>query len=105
MDSLISRQAAIDAIEAVPDSNWTSKRYSNEIRKLPSAQPEQRWIPCSERLPEPGNRVLVSIGGEVDVDWISIDNILHGNWYRALKIVKETDAWMSLPEPARIEDL
>ena len=40
MDDLISRQAAIDAIEAVPDSNWTSKRYSNEIRKLPSAQPE-----------------------------------------------------------------
>lgn len=40
MDDLISRQAAIDAIESVPDSNWTSKRYSNEIRKLPSAQPD-----------------------------------------------------------------
>ena len=40
MDDLICRQAAIDAIESVPDSNWTSKRYSNEIRKLPSAQPE-----------------------------------------------------------------
>ena len=22
------------------------------IKQLPSAQPEQRWIPCSERLPE-----------------------------------------------------
>ena len=40
MTDLINRQDAIDAIEAVPDSNWTSKRYSNEIRKLPSAQPD-----------------------------------------------------------------
>ena len=39
-NDIISRQAAIDAIEAIPDSNWTSKRYSNEIRKLPSAQPD-----------------------------------------------------------------
>ena len=23
-----------------------------DLRKLPSAQPEQRWIPCSERLPD-----------------------------------------------------
>lgn len=31
----------------------------NALREIPSAQPEQRWIPCSERLPE--NRVSVIV--------------------------------------------
>ena len=32
---------------------------------LPSAQPEQRWIPCSERLPEIKQHVLLSCYGRV----------------------------------------
>jgi len=64
MDDLISRQAAIDAMA---NTLW---HYPNEcyrnlneyefakglaelgLKSVPSAQPEQRWIPCSERLPE-----------------------------------------------------
>ena len=33
--------------------------------ELPSAQPEQRWIPCSERLPEIKQHVLLSCYGRV----------------------------------------
>ena len=29
---------------------------------IPSAQPEQRWIPCSEKLPEANGRYLVTRG-------------------------------------------
>jgi len=59
MDDLISRQAAIDAINHIcpidTDCDGTlldrlDVRYV--LSDLPSAQPEQKWIPCSERLPE-----------------------------------------------------
>ena len=57
MQDLISRQAAIDALHMHlmyrmgTDSN--KKRLDDWINGLPSAQPEQRWIPVSERMPEP----------------------------------------------------
>ena len=60
MSDLISRQAAIDGLmclvkqhecDLMPDLlHWTGVKAM--LESLPSAQPEQRWIPCSERLPE-----------------------------------------------------
>ena len=62
MDDLISRQAAIDALQgmAVPlykdpacEDIWERDRTLDNaidvIRGLPSAQPEQRWIPFKTR--------------------------------------------------------
>ena len=65
MDDLISRQAAIDAFGLSEktrkyggDHSGYDTRMLYEIQDilegLPSAQPEQRWIPCSERLPDIG---------------------------------------------------
>ena len=57
MDDLISRQAAVDAL-----SQYQFEKVVNcvsIIEELPSAQPEQRWIPCCERLPEDYEDVLV----------------------------------------------
>ena len=70
MDDLISRQAAIEVIDAVFPVNPMKSEYAQGIacgaalaktyvEQLPSAQPEQRWIPCSERLPE-DEYVLIS---------------------------------------------
>ena len=65
MDDLISRQAAIDVADAV----WSVTGDKNvakvwdQIKELPSAQPEQQWIPCSEQLPEDGATVWVTIKG------------------------------------------
>ena len=56
---LISRQAAIDAINRAVTKE--AARWS--VEELPSAQPEQQWIPCSERLPEDGATVWVTIKG------------------------------------------
>ena len=60
---LISRQAAINALRTCYDTEAVTYTNGNEyidydqaldlLNSLPSAQPEQRWIPCSERLPEP----------------------------------------------------
>ena len=61
---LIDRQQAIDAIEEqdIPEDMCVFEILSHielAIGTLPSAQPEQKWIPCSERLPD--NRVDVLI--------------------------------------------
>ena len=77
MNDLIYRQAALDAMETWDkfgcDPDGKLVRYDDDkhyipyvhyedmvhaIKHLPSAQPEQRWIPCSERLPE--DRINVS---------------------------------------------
>lgn len=54
-DDAVSREAAIDAAE---NAFVRGLLASPDIRRLPSVQPEQRWIPCSERLPEYGVAVL-----------------------------------------------
>lgn len=68
MNDLIYRQAAIDEIDEWIKAfreNWHKESAADAcliqdgIIQLPSAQPE-RWIPCSERLPEVGTYVLVS---------------------------------------------
>ena len=74
MDDLISRQAAIEAldgeIEITGRTNAEAvKGYvrlvKDRLERLPSAQPEQRWIPCSERLPGIKQHVLLSCYGRV----------------------------------------
>lgn len=75
-DDLISRQAAIDALNKLCGRVC---QYSKAQRKvmcgacplgdaftvieddLPSVQPEQQWIPCSERLPDKREMVIIWI--------------------------------------------
>jgi hypothetical protein len=54
MNDLISRQAAIDEIKALYEwhDTVTEDRVIDHLMRLPSAQPEPQWIPCSERLPD-----------------------------------------------------
>ena len=92
----------------------------NAISELPSAQPEQRWIPCSERLPEERDWYL-GIFKEPDTGWINpipficdyvgsetkattkeywilrgfTDSDERTDYYFNLECV----AWMPLPEP------
>ena len=122
MKDLIERQAAIDAL-----IKWYGCEpsdigaFENIIEKLPSAQPEQRWIPCSERLPEERDWYL-GIFKEPDTGWINpipfICDYLLGTKTKATTkegwILKghtdreeyidyyfnlECVAWMPLPEP------
>jgi len=75
MNDLISRQAAIDATWFEPsytDPLNVLTEVRDRLKALPSAQPKQRWIPCSERLPEAPGFVNCTCHSLIDnrEDWV-----------------------------------
>ena len=130
MSDLISRQAAIDAIMDMyckSDEDgyvWIIRGDAwARIDALPSAQPEPRWIPCSERLPGEhewfGTKKFgTTISNEVYVTFEAPDgqrfakhiSFQNGKlspvdeqrmkvWFKGAKPI----AWMPLPEPYKTE--
>lgn len=97
MCDLISRQALCEYALNQKDKCVTP----NDIMRFPSAQPEQQWIPCSERLPEKSK-------GNEDTEYlVTIDNgefkyvtsefwiYWYGNWkWNCDGVI----AWMPLPK-------
>ena len=125
---LISRQAAIEAIDRldIPEDMCVFEILSHielEIGNLPPAQPEQKWIPCSERLPGEHEwldtkKFGTTISNEVYVTFEAPDgqrfakhiSFQNGKlspvdeqrmkvWFKGAKPI----AWMPLPEPYREE--
>lgn len=123
---LISRQAAIDLVKDVCEAilSMCGSHYDGEdevyddrlevdailkcnkeiriaLRNLPSAQPEQRWIPVTERLPENRRYVLVTykyVYGLIDhgITW-------YGEAEKKWNTSRDVIAWMPLPEPYKGE--
>ena len=95
--NLISRQAAIEALSTPHGILYPIRT----IESLPSAQPEQRWIPCSEKLPEEFDVLCCDNYGEMLIaNPFECDDSDTG-------FSAESDecymynciAWMPLPEP------
>ena len=133
MDDLISRQDAIDAVYKCSDifagdmPVMVVKADAYEaLAQLPSAQPEQRWVLCSERLPEDIRPVIVTWKNTdpksyyqyiVGKHFIGTGHFCNGKWFwysstcedllaeYGRSDVDEMDeaieviAWMPLPEP------
>lgn len=104
-DDTVNRQAAIDAAmkevsdKRTYDFNAGATRAANNIKTLPSAQPEHRWVPCSERLPEEDAEVLVYLFDRPSpyIAWIN-----DCCWFTEDFQVEKDNypiAWMPLPEP------
>lgn len=103
-DDTISRQEAINALTEMyckSDEDgyvWIIRGDAwKRIDALPSAQPEQRWIPVSESLPEYKMQVL-TIDKDGDYELNHIVDEEDGEWYWGHPI-----AWMPLPMPWRGE--
>lgn len=134
MDDLISRQDAINAInkafERVFAWDGTGPLGDKVLENVPSAQPEQRWIPCSERLPEDIRPVIVTWKNTdpksyyqyiVGKHFTGTACYKNGKWYWYSSTTEdmlaeygrydseefdeaiECIAWMPLPEPYREE--
>lgn len=116
MSDYISRQAAIKAVYDLPNCyNGYSDTYDKSciiglLEELPSAQSEQRWIPCSERLPEEPYGCLVTVWDTEPMTCEEFENILpyfvgwdgeQWNDAEGLQCPFEVIAWMPLPEPWR----
>lgn len=119
MKDLIDRQTAIDALYEHEYSEYCPlDEVSTILNDLLPAQPEQQWIPCSERLPEEDTEVLISYrykDGEGDTSHVHIDITTYGQMYFGGNKVGnhkhwrapfeyfesnyEVIAWMPLPEP------
>lgn len=125
---LIDRQAAIDALKAHEDyKGYLHGDFEEILEALPSAQ---RWIPCSERLPEDLEEVNVTWVNHIPEPYYDFlkDNPFTGSavyyrgewfWYssRCVDILAEygtngmdkvddgieITAWMPLPEPFKGE--
>ena len=126
MDDLISRQAAIDRAVSIPMFGRDVKMVAvSEIKNLPSAQPEQRWIPFKTRpltkaekeehpewdgildckLPDDGQRILVSVSvrGHESVQYDEFYTDYGSYLESGYEIGTEATAWMPLPEPYNAE--
>ena len=72
-----------------------------ESHPLSSVQSEQRWTPCSERMPEDGKWCLFTDGVNMSVERYKEDALDHffppGRWFS----LEDAIAWMPLPKPYR----
>ena len=93
----IYRQDAIDACKHAWAKGLEPSQY---IELIPSAQPEQRWIPCERELPEVGRSILISVGGMYTAEGCLRDD---GDWtqfrWDAIQRKDMVGAWQPLPSP------
>lgn len=76
----------------------------DDIRKIPTAGTEDKWIVVDERLPDGGVDVLVCTGnGWILIAWYGTNR---QSWHITPTGITHDDiiAWMPLPEPYRNEE-
>ena len=60
------------------------------------------WIPCSERLPEDGQKVLVAFGTSIRMAWCNrMLGIFHGDGFS--RKFEDLSHWQPLPQPPKGE--
>lgn len=74
-------------------------RIEKRIKELPSADRPQEWIPCSERLPKIGEKVLVSTKKTVFTQVYKGIYSDPKRWAWENNSVKRIEAWQPLPKP------
>ena len=106
----MTREEAIKALKMMnltgvhPFLHWEEMMEVRDMAIAALREPEERrWIPVTERLPEPGERVLATDGGFVGELYINS----FGQWQRynvnhhSLLMALDILWWMPLPEPPK----
>lgn len=92
---------ALEEYDKVADAlNGYTELYRKLKEKYDNLKKQNQWIPCEERLPEVGEDVFISVGGDVWEAHLRASKeyfLIHSG--RMLAKTEETDAWMPLPEP------
>lgn len=103
----MTREEAIWYLKPIAESA-SLERYKEALSMAVAAireQEERRWVPVTERLPEPGERVLATDGGFVGELYVNS----RGQWQRynvndhSLLMALDILWWMPLPEPPKGE--
>ena len=103
-EKLIGLIAKAEYICANDYSDHTEDEYIADTL-LDNGVTVQEWIPATERLPEPGERVLATDGGFVGEFYVNS----RGQWQRynvndhSLLMALDILWWMPLPEPPKVE--
>jgi hypothetical protein len=103
-----------DCKELERGKQWDGHTEKDVTRllSLPSAEPEQQWIPCSERLPEDEGKhywVCTNTGYQCECRWTNINHIwteLTTDWHWHIMDIPQYShvvAWRKLPESYREE--
>lgn len=104
VEQLPSAQPYTEAeIQKMQDLEQAELDKAFELGKQ-SAQPEPQWIPCSERLPEVDESVLVTTEwNDISIAWRTGINewLIHEGNTNAT--TDDITAWMPLPEPYKGE--
>lgn len=111
MDDLISRQMTINALGEEPEvwtdddeyskgmlAQWQYDKRAIESLSSGSEQKTGEWIPCSERLPDNDDIMLVSCRTKKGVNSVNRAYYADGFWHGSGSMSGVT-AWMLLPEP------
>lgn len=86
-------------LEETEESKAIHKVMDEVERYVDNEKSADYWIPCSERLPEKDELVLVTVWNDVTIAWRNI----YGGWESAEDMYEKGDvtAWMPLPKPYR----
>lgn len=91
-DDAISRRAVLKLLYALPPEEATTKATLIQSVKQMDAEPEQRWIPCSERLPTKPGRYLITQERHYGLYVTAV-------YFDGNEFFDEAVAWMPTPEP------
>ena len=103
MKDLIRRSDAIKAMaKAIGRILYDAEAVSQHVmNSIPAVEPNQEWIPCSERLPEESGKSYLTYQGDSRYGWCQVLryddgwNCLNGDKKNEIKGVV---AWMPLPD-------
>lgn len=114
MSDLISRKETIKAIDSLGEDSISYYKLLMLIVRLPSAEPERKWTPVTEALPEEDTEVLVTVrfDGTKNVKpsvYVETASQINGTWtsysdeWKVSPNRHHVIAWIPLPEAWREE--